>query len=146
MDKDTLQRYQRNRKEILQLREEIETLRAKLTAPGTQKITGMPTVHGGSGDPIGSGVAKLDELCALYGEKLGKLCQQQLEIETAISKVGGDDEALLRYRYIQGHKWETICTKMGKSEDEPMEWGTVHYRHRRALRRLAEIEREEISQ
>lgn len=139
MNKETLLRYQENRKEIIQIKEEIETIRARLEAPKTQSFTGMPTAHGGSGDPLTNGIAAIQALTEKYEKKLCELCTEQQEIEAAISRLDGDDRTLLRYRYIQGLKWETICTKMGPSEECPMEWGTVHYRHRRALRKLKEL-------
>lgn len=139
MDKETLQRYQHNRKEIVQIREEIETLRAKLESPGTQKITGMPTAHGGSGDPLGSGIAALDALREKYEKKLCDLCAEQAEIETALDMLDGEARAILRYRYISGYKWETICNLMGADEYNPMDWTTVHRKHRKALRKLQEL-------
>lgn len=139
MDKETLLRYKNNRKEVIQIREEIEALRLKLESPSTQKINGMPAAHGGNGDPLGNGVAALDALCEKYDKKLFALCTEQTAIEAALDTLDGESRAILRYRYICGYKWETICSLMGGDEYDPMDWTTVHRKHRKALRKLQEL-------
>lgn len=139
MDRETLAQYQKNRKEIIQLREEIETLQSKLTAPGIAKYSGMPGGHGGAGDPIGNGVATLEALCSRYQRKLTELCAQQEEIENAIDALDKELRTIMRYRYISGYKWETICNLMGSEKYGPMDWMTVHRRHRKALEILGDL-------
>lgn len=138
MDRETLAQYQKNRKEIIQLREEMETLRSKLTAPGIAKYSGAPGGQGGPGDPIGNGVAALDALCGRYQMKLKELCDQQQKIEDAIDSLEKELRTIMRYRYICGYKWETICNLMGSEKYGPMDWMTVHRRHRKALAWLAD--------
>ena len=139
MDKSTLSKYQQNRQEIIQLAEEIKMLRERLGAPGTQRMTGMPSTHTGVGDPTGNGAAVLVDLCDLYQERIFKLCVQQMEIENALKQLDGELRTIIRYRYICGYKWETICNKLGSEEYGPMDWTTVHRKHRKALQQLAEI-------
>lgn len=139
MDKETLLQYQKNRKEILQLREEIDALWGRLLAPGTTKFSGMPTSRSGNSDPTGDGVAAADSLLLRYQKKHQELCAQQLAIETAIGSLSNELRTIMRYRYILGYKWETICNKMGSDEYGPMDWTTVHRKHRKALHLLAEI-------
>ena len=138
MDRETLEQYQKNRKEIVQLREEIEALQFKLTAPGISKYSGSPGGHGGAGDPIGTGVAALEALCSRYDRKLKELCAQQAEIEGALDSLDKELRTIMRYRYISGYKWETICNLMGSEKYGPMDWMSVHRRHRKALAILAE--------
>ncbi len=133
MDRETLSQYQKNQKEITQLEEQIATLQSKLTAPGIAKYNGMPGGRGGAGDPIGDGVAALEALCSRYNRKLKELCDQQQEIEDAIGTLDKELRTIMRYRYIAGYKWETICNLMGSEEYGPMEWRTVHRRHHKAL-------------
>ena len=139
MDRATLDNYKQNRKEILQLAEEIRTLRGELEAPTVQQMTGMPITRGGISDPTGNGTAALADLCDIYQRRLKELCAQQAEIEAAINQLDGDLRTIIRYRYILGYKWETICSKLGTEEYGPMEWTTVHRKHRKALNKLSEI-------
>lgn len=139
MDKETLLRYRHNRMEIIQIQEQIETLRSKLESPKIQEITGMPATHGSAGDPLGNGIAALDALRKRYKEKLCILFAEQEAIENALDMLEGELRTILRYRYICGYKWETICNLMGPSEYEPMDWSTVHRKHRKALRKLEEL-------
>ena len=140
MDRETLEQYRKNRKEIIQLREEVEALRSKLTAPGIAKYSGMPAGGGGgAGDPIGNGVAALDALCSRYNRKIVELCAQQKEIEDALDSLDKELRTIMRYRYISGYKWETICNLMGSEQYGPMDWMTVHRRHRAALEILGNL-------
>lgn len=132
MDRETFAQYKENRREILQLREEIETLRSKLMAPSAANYSGMPSAHGGAGDPVGNGVAALEALCARYERKLNELCVQQEEIEAAINGLETELRTIMRYRYILGYKWEAICDRMA-NEKGPMDWSTIHRKHRKAL-------------
>jgi DNA-directed RNA polymerase specialized sigma24 family protein len=139
MDKSTLLKYQQNRKEIMQLAEEIQELWGVLSAPGTQRMTGMPSAHTGISDPTGNGAAAIKDLCDLYQKRILELCAAQIEIENALKQLDGELRTIIRYRYIRGYKWETICNKLGSEEYGPMDWTTVHRKHRKALRKLAEV-------
>ena len=139
MDRETLAQYQKNRKEVIQLNEEIAALQSKLTAPGIAKYSGMPSCRGGAGDPLGNGVAALEALCSRYQRKLAELCAQQEEIENAIDSLDKELRTIMRYRYISGYKWETICNLMGSENYGPMDWMTVHRRHRKALEILGDL-------
>lgn len=132
MDKATLTQYKNNRLEIIQLREEIDALVNKLSAPGIAKYNSDPSGGGGPGDPVGNGVAALDALRARYEQKLDELCRQQEEIEAAIDQLDNELRTIMRYRYILGYKWEAICDRMANDEG-PMDWTTIHRKHRKAL-------------
>ena len=139
MDRETLAKYQMRQKEIVQLEEQIEALQSKLTSPGIAKYNGMPGGRGGAGDPIGDGVAALEALCGRYSRKLKELCDQQQEIEDAIETLDDELQTIMRYRYISGYKWEAICNLMGSEKHGPMDWMTVHRRHRKALEILGNL-------
>lgn len=136
MDKETLEAYRGNRLEINQLQEEIQTLRSRIIAPKIAKYTGMPTAHGGVSDPTGEGVAAEELLLDLYERKHKRLCEQQLAIEAAIDGLPRDLCFLMRSRYIQGLRWETICELMA-TERGPIDNATVHRKHKKALEMLA---------
>lgn len=139
MDKETLMQYQKNRKEIFRLTEEVMTLESKLLAPGIAKYTGMPGGGNGVSDPTGDGVAALEALCKRYNRRIKELCDQQQEIEDAINTLDKELCTIMGYRYISGYKWETICNLMGSEKHGPMDWMTVHRRHRTALEILGNL-------
>ena len=131
MTKEMLKHYLSNKKEIEQIRDEIMTIREKLTSPGTQKLTGMPTNHSGDGDGIGHGISRIMELESRYAEKLEELAEEQEQIEDAISGLPSDLRQIMRARYIQGKQWETICYEIGYS------WRQIHRLHGKALRMIS---------
>lgn len=134
MDQETLYQYRRNKIEIAQIREEIETLRSKFTSPATQKLTGMPMTHGGVSDPTGNGAAAVADLCRMYDKRLKEMCAQQKRIEEAINTLKPTQRMIVRARYIQGYEWEKICYECGYS------WAQTHRYHKAALRVLEKIQ------
>ena len=138
MDRETLEQYRQNRKEIKQLQEEIKTLRGSLTSAGVAKYSGSPG-GGGVGDPVGNGAIKLADLCSLYEKRISEMLSQQVKIEKAIGQLDAESRQLLRYRYIMCYRWERICVEMGTEEKGPMDFTTAHRKHRKALKKLGEL-------
>ena len=60
------------------------------------------------------------------------LAEEQLAIETAIERLEPTARMLLRYRYMDGLKWEEVCVRMNYS------WRQTHRLHGEALRQLKE--------
>ena len=73
---------------------------------------GMP--HGsGVSDKVGNTAAKIADLTAEINREIDRLVDLRREIEKTISAVQDDTlRELLRFRYIDGEKWETIAIKM----------------------------------
>lgn len=139
MDRETLEQYRSNRTEILQLKEEIENLESMKTSAGIAKYNGMPGGGGGVSDPTGNAGIALGDLRSLYEKRIREMEQQQLEIERAIACLEGDLRKIIRYRYIMGLKWEDICERLPDENGDPMDWSTIHRRHRKALRILEDM-------
>ena len=136
MTKEKLQQYQALRRERAQIEAELAKIDADMTAPRLSKLTGMPRSGGGS-NPLEDLVAKKMGLYKLYYAKLQELVKAQMEVEQAIETLDPTERRLLRYRYIDGLKWEEVCVSMGYS------WRQVHRTHSAALRRLREQEEAE---
>lgn len=134
MTKERLRRYQDIKREQKQLSERLEEVEAVLYSPKSQQPTGMP--FSGS-QPEGSALENLSnyhmELQERYRAKLEELAAEQLAIEQAIEPLDATYRMLLRYRYIDGLKWEEVCIKMNYS------WRQTHYLHGRALQQLREL-------
>ena len=134
MTKERLKKYQEIKHEREQLLLKLEEVEAALYSPKTQRPTGMPS----SGSrPEGSPQENLAvyhiELQERYRAKLAELAAEQLAIELAIEPLDATYRMLLRYRYIDGLKWEEVCVQMNYS------WRQTHYLHGRALQQLREL-------
>ncbi len=124
--KEYLKSYQRLKKELRSLDEEIQCLRLDQILSG-RVLDGMPKGSGGTGDLSGY-AAKLDELGQRLKEKAAGLIQRQEAIEAGIDEMGNPvEKALLRNKYLCGLTWEQVAVEMGYS------WRQVHNIHSRAL-------------
>lgn len=136
MTKARLKHYRNNKKEMEQLKARLVELETALYYPKIPHLTDMP----GGGKPEGNAQEDLAihhiELQALYNTKLAELQAEQLEIEKAIEGLPQTERMLMRYRYLDGLKWEEVCVKMGYS------WTQTHEHHGRALQKLKEMDEE----
>lgn len=134
--KDRLNRYRRLDLERRQLEEELERINASTLYPHPQNLSGMPA-GGGSGDPMVSAVAKRLAISEKYERILAEILSEREAIENMISGLDVDQRVLVRYRYLIGLTWDDICDRMAYSPRQ------IHYIHSRALRALAEKEKED---
>lgn len=110
MTKNELRQYRRLGEEIEDLKQRIAELRnASLKSP---KLDGMPRAPGGSGDPIGATIARIDSLEA----RLAADEADRRLIENVISSVQDVSERMvLRHRYMDDMSWEQIAEAMNYS-------------------------------
>ena len=132
MTKERLRNYQNIKREREQLKQQLEEIEAALYYPKIQQLTGMP-FHHSEGNPQEDLAIHHIELMARYRAKLEELAAEQLAIEEAIEPLEPTARMLLRYRYLDGLKWEEVCVKMNYS------WTQTHEHHGRALRKLREV-------
>ena len=127
-----LREYQDIKREITQLRDKLGEIEAVLMHPRIQRINDMPSapVRGYAQEDM---IARHILLQELYSDKLQQLTAKQMETEQLIDGLQPRHRTLLRYRYVDGLKWEEICVKMGYC------WRQVHRIHREALTELEEI-------
>lgn len=134
MTKERLRKYQEIKRERVQLQQRLEEVETALYSPKSQQPTGMPS---SGSKPEGSALENLSnyhmELQERYRAKLEELAAEQLAIEEAIEPLDATYRMLLRYRYIDGLKWEEVCLKMNYS------WRQTHYLHGRALQQLRDL-------
>lgn len=130
MTKERLRTYQAIKRELEQLREQLEELEAAIYNPSVSKMSNEPKGSGGISDPTGNGATKHQELVDRYRAKMAELIAEQLEIEDAIESLDGTARALMRYRYIEGLTWEEVCVKISYS------WMQTHRIHAKALEQL----------
>ena len=133
MTKERLRNYQNIKKEREQLRQRLEEVEAALYYPKIQQLSDMPKGSHAEGNPQESLAIHHIELQEKYKAKLEELAIEQLAIEEAIECLDANKRMLLRYRYIDGLKWEEVCCRMHYS------WTQTHYHHGEALRQLREM-------
>ena len=131
MTKEKLRNYQNIKREQQQLRHQLEEIETALYYPKVQQLTDMPKDHA-EGNPQEDLAIYHIELQQRYKGKLEELSAEQLAIETAIEELEPTARALLRYRYLDGLKWEEVCVKLNYS------WRQTHRLHGEALKKLRE--------
>lgn len=132
MTKERLRNYQNIKRESEQILQQLEAIEAALYYPKIQRMTGMPSTHSDGNHTEDMAIHHI-ELQRKYKEKLAEMAAEQLAIEEAIETLDPTGRMLLRYRYIDGLKWEEVCVRMNYS------WTQTHEHHSRALQKLKEI-------
>lgn len=110
--KDYLRRYLESKARERELLDELNTLESSYILP-SKVIDDMP--HGGGGDTDLSGfAAQYDKLYTLIKDQYQRSMSIYAEVVTAIDAMptGEGLKTLMRYRYIQGLKWEQIAVNM----------------------------------
>ncbi len=130
MTKEKLRHYQTIKREREQLRHQLEEIETALYYPKIPQLHSQPGGGSHEGNPVEDLALHHIELQQRYREKLEELAAEQLAIETAIESLDPRARMLMRYRYIEGLKWEAICVKMNYS------WVSVHDIHGKALLKL----------
>ena len=130
MTKEELKSYKALTKEQEQLEEMIWELEATIGDPKTAKIDGMPHGSPSGGSGLENIVARYSQLKDRYEAKKAEILAKRIRIEEAIDSLDPDERRMMRYRYIDGLKWEEVCVKM------PYSWNQAHIIHRRVLAKL----------
>ena len=131
MTKERLRNYSHLKEEREQLRQQLEELEAALYYPKIQHMNGMPSAPSKE-NAMELMVAQHLQLQEKYREKVEELAVELIEIEAAIEKLKPTARMVLRYRYLDGLKWEEVCVRMNYS------WMQIHRIHARALNQLRE--------
>lgn len=123
--KQYLKSYRKALRRENDILEEIQQLRTEKMFPATH-MEGLPMAAGPS--DLSAYMAKIDELIERLKEERLKRILLREKIEKDIKRMKDEDEkTVLRYRYIQGLKWEGISEKIGFSLRQ------THNFHGRAL-------------
>lgn len=126
--KEYLRSYQRAVRRERDIMEEIQQLRMEKMFPAT-RLEGVTQAAGNS--DLSAYAAKVDDLIRKLQKEMLEKVHLRERIEKDISRLRDEDErAVLRYRYIQGLKWEDVCDRIGFS------WNHTHRIHAKALDHL----------
>lgn len=111
--KQYLKSYQKALRRENDILEEIQQLRMEKMFPATH-MEGLSMAAGPS--DLSTYMVKIDELIEKLKEERLKRIILRGKIEEDINRMKDEDEkVVLRYRYIQGLKWEEISEKIGFS-------------------------------
>lgn len=130
MTKEQLMEYRSIRYEIDQIQQIMQQMRQEAEGLRAVSLTGMPGAAGKQTDRVGAAIARYLEASQPYADKLDALGAKQAEIENAIASLPQLEREIMRYRYLQGLRWEDICVRMHYS------WRQVHRLHASALQRI----------
>ena len=131
MTKDRLRNYASLKEEREQLRRQLDELEATLYYPKIQRLNDMPSSPSEE-NTLELMVARHIELQERYEAKITEMTKEMLLIEEAIDALEPTARMLLRYRYLDGLKWEEVCVRMNYS------WMQTHRIHANALNQLRE--------
>lgn len=126
--KEYLNRYQEALRDEKRAEEEIETYRIKAMFPQSQQISDMPKGSGGQQD-LSAYAADVDEMLhelRLCMDECQKLRKEIFEVINAVPDA--TERLVLKYRYIDGLKWEDVAVHMDYC------WQHIHKLHSKALR------------
>lgn len=146
--KEWLLRYRDTQTDVDNQLARLDEMEAKMTAPRTAQLDGMPHGGGNSIDRIGGDLARLEQLEAEVREALAEGKRIYDEIEKAVKKIKGsgwgDQRAVIRARYLDLCSWSDVAFLLfGKRADfldkEDTYLRRCHKIHARALVALAEI-------
>ena len=126
-----MRNYASLKEEREQLRRQLDELEATLYYPKIQRLNGMPSSPSKE-NTLELMVARHVELQERYEAKIAEMTKEMLLIEAAIDALEPTARMLLRYRYLDGLKWEEVCVRMNYS------WMQTHRIHANALNQLKE--------
>lgn len=141
--KQKLHSYTNVRRECKDVDDQILKLRSSMESPRIQALDGMPRGSGGGSDALAGLVDEMKQLEEKYKVKLHRLHAAMAEVEELIdSLVDPCERRLMRYRYIAGMTWESVCVEMNYS------WRQTHRIHSAVLDKLAaaEMEKQEVTE
>lgn len=131
MTKERLKNYALLKEEREQLRRQLDELEATLYYPRIQRLSDMPSAPSKE-NTLEVMVARHLDLQDKYEAKIAEMTAEMLLIEEAIEKLDPTARMLMRYRYIEGLKWEEVCIRINYS------WMQTHRIHANALNQLQE--------
>ena len=128
--KEYLNSYRNVRKRIINLKEQLESLREVEQSAKVQRLSDMP--KGGSGQQdLSDLMVQIEELRGKISDKIMEANRIRANIENTIASVQDADEARVLYlRYIEQKRWNEISEKMKYS------YRQIHRIHGRALKKI----------
>lgn len=112
--KQKLQRYAYVLEQAKDLEIRIAEIRGRMSSISSTQFDAIPGGHGNS-DKIGDTIARLCNLEARYIDIIGKLAEEELEINNLIAALDTEEQLIIRLRYINRKRWTYIQDVFGCS-------------------------------
>jgi len=111
MTKERLRRYVWLKREEYQLKQRLDTIMAELATVSSPDLSGMP--HSSEPTRLDSLVIRFEDIADRYAKKLEETQKELAAIERAVESLEDPRlRLLIRYKYIDGLRWETIADLM----------------------------------
>ena len=127
MTKEELLQYRAKCRELQQIRNKIQEIRSDARSAKAICYQDEPKSRGEPVAAVQSYIEKLEVLSGLYEQQAKALVEATIAVERALASLPPELRTLMRYRYIDGLKWETINDLLYLSAP------TSKRMHRRAL-------------
>lgn len=111
--KEFLQQYRTAKREAEDIELRITQLRLKYSMPSAIEYSDMPKAHSTEHD-LSDYTAKMDKLTTYLIQKYSRCMGIEIDILDRLDRMAKQEEReLLRYKYIDGLRWEDIADRMG---------------------------------
>lgn len=125
--KRQLQKYPKNQKKVLELKEKLKQTEEQIESAGGQRITGMPGIKGKITD-----LSDYIVLQETLRKKIEARQKENVQMDVVLTDIDNDVYAeLIKYRYQQELCWAEVADIMGYSESY------VKHMDRKALQAFA---------
>lgn len=108
-----LESYMERQRDFEATCERLERLESKLTSPRSAALSGVPGAAATDSDRLAFPLAELEELREECNKQVEYMRDLRHRIERAIRLIDGpgwpNQRAVMRMRYLDGEKWETIA-------------------------------------
>ena len=102
--------------EVLQLKEQLESLESSLFSPKGQRFTSTPRNPSGPGATMDGAIERHIKLERMYREQLAEKEARLLRIESAVESLSDTGQRLvMRERYLSGRRWPAVVSKLQKA-------------------------------
>lgn len=108
MTKEELLQYRAKCRELQQIRNKIQEIRSDARSAKAICYQDEPKSRGEPVAAVQSYIEKLEVLSDLYEQQAKALVEATIAVERALASLPPELRTLMRYRYIDGLKWETI--------------------------------------
>lgn len=111
--KEYLNSYRNVRKRIINLREQLESLREIERSAKSQQLSDMPKGGGSGQQDLSDLMVKIEELREKISDKIWEANKIRVNIEDTIASIqNADEQRVLRMRYIELKGWDEISIEM----------------------------------
>lgn len=122
--KEYLNSYRNVRKRIINLREQLESLREIERSAKSQQLSDMPKGGGSGQQDLSDLMVKIEELREKISDKIWEANKIRVNIEDAIAGLqNADEQRVLRMRYIEIKRVGVISEELGYS---PRQINRIH--------------------